>query len=255
MRLPIRRPSPAMTVAIVAVVMALGGTAVAAQLVGKGDIKTGAVGKAEIQTGAVGSAEVRKNALGLRDFTVAARRTLREQSGPAGPRGPAGPAGPAGPKGDTGAQGDTGDTGPAGASALDPVPSGETIRGAVGGDFHAHDADASDFGVDVSLPMPAANHLSDDEVNINVDGWTDAGGQAAPTTTDTNAGCTGTPAAPTAPAGEVCIYVAGADRAFNIEGYSVLPGTGASPYGFKLKWDASQEGDTFIDATWAYTAP
>ena len=53
----------------------------------------------------------------------------------------------------------------------------------------------------------------------------------------------------------MCIYVAGADHAFNLEGYSVLPGTGASPFGFKLKWDASQEGDTFVDAIWAYTAP
>jgi hypothetical protein len=135
------------------------------------------------------------------------------------------------------------------------VPSGDTIHGVVGGDFHAADADASDFGVDVTLPMPAANPLSDDEVNVDVAGWTDAGGQTQPTTTDTNAACTGTPAAPTAPAGEVCIYVAGADHAFNLEGFSVLPGTGASPYGFKLKWDASQEGDTFVDATWAYTAP
>jgi hypothetical protein len=247
MRLPIRHPSPAMTVAIVAVVMVLGGTAFAgSQLVGKGQIKTGAVGKAEIKTGAVGSADVRRNTLGLRDLSAAAEQALRGQTGPAGP---------AGPKGDTGATGERGPSGPAGASALDPVPSGETIRGAVGGDFHAADADASDFGVVVSLPMPAANNLSDDEVNVNVAGWTDAGGQTPPTTTDTNPGCTGTPAAPTAPAGEVCIYVAGADHAFNLEGYSVLPGTGASPFGFKLKWDASQEGDTFVDATWAYTAP
>lgn len=232
-----------MAVAIVAVVIALGGTAFAAQLVGKKDIKTGAVGKAEIKTGAVGSAEVRKNALGLADFKNTAEAALRGQTGPKGDTGPAGERGERGP------------SGPAGASALDPVPSGETIRGVVGGDFHAADADASDFGVDVSLPMPAANDLSDDEVNINVAGWTNAGGQTAPTTTDTNAGCTGTPAAPTAPAGEVCVYVAGADHAFNVQGFSVLPGTGASPYGFKLKWDASQEGDTFIDATWAYTAP
>ena len=69
------------------------------------------------------------------------------------------------------------------------------------------------------------------------------------------AGCTGTPAAPTAPAGKVCIYVSGADHAFNLAGQSVLFGTGASPYGFKLKWDASTAGDTFVDATWAYKAP
>jgi hypothetical protein len=125
----------------------------------------------------------------------------------------------------------------------------------VGADFHAFDSTASDFGVDVTLPIPAANALSDSDVYVNVNGWEDGGGQSAPTTTDTSADCTGTPSAPTAPAGKVCIYVSGADHAFNLAGDSVLFGTGASKYGFKLKWDASQAGDTFVDATWAYTAP
>lgn len=138
---------------------------------------------------------------------------------------------------------------------LGAVPSGRTIRGVVGADYHAFDASASDFGIDVSLPRPARNGLSDDDVFVNVSGWQDGGGQTAPTTTDTNAGCTGTPERPTAPAGKVCIYVSGADHAFNLEGYSALFGTGASRYGFKLKWDASQAGDTFVDATWAYRAP
>jgi hypothetical protein len=154
-----------------------------------------------------------------------------------------------------GPTGPRGATGPAGASALSAVPSGQTIHGVVGGDFHAFDNTASDFGTDVTLPVPAANALSDSDVFVNVAGWQDAGGQTAPTTTDTNASCNGTPAAPTAPAGKVCIYVSGADHAFNLAGDSVLFGTGASPYGFKLKWDASQTGDTFVDATWAYTAP
>lgn len=158
-------------------------------------------------------------------------------------------------KGAQGNRGPSGQPGAAGQSALTPVPSGQTIRGAAGGDFHAFDASASDFGIDVTLPMPAANDLGDDEVFVNVAGWQDGGGQTAPTTTDTDPGCTGTPAVPTAPAGKVCIYVSGADHAFNLNGYSVLFGTGQSPFGFKLKWDASQPGDTFVDATWAYTAP
>jgi hypothetical protein len=107
----------------------------------------------------------------------------------------------------------------------------------------------------MTLPMPAANPLGDDEGNVSVAGQQQSPGQTPATTTDTNAGCSGTPANPTAPPGEVCIYVSGADHAFNLEGYSVMFGTGESPYGFKLKWDASQEGDTFVDAVWAYTAP
>ena len=42
-----------------------------------------------------------------------------------------------------------------------------------------------------------------------------------------------------------------ADRAVS----SVRFGTEASKYGFKVKWDASTQGDTFVDAVWAYTAP
>jgi hypothetical protein len=109
--------------------------------------------------------------------------------------------------------------------------------------------------VDVTLPAAASVALTDNDVFVNVSNWQDAGGQSAPTTTDTNVGCNGTPDAPTAPGGKVCIYVSGADHAFNLNGYSVLFGTGASKYGFKLKWDTTTIGDTFVDATWAYTAP
>lgn len=135
------------------------------------------------------------------------------------------------------------------------VPSGRTIKGAIGGDFDAAAA-ITDWGVIVSLPANARNALSDDDVFINVAGWQSGdAGQVQPTTTDTNAGCTGSPTNPTAPAGKVCIYVAGGDNAQDVNGYSALPGTGASPYGFKLKWENAGTGDTFIDAVWAYTAP
>jgi hypothetical protein len=139
--------------------------------------------------------------------------------------------------------------------AFATVPSGRTIRGAVGGDFDAA-ASVLDWGVILSLPAKARAALSDDDVFVNVAGWTSGDvGQVQPTTTDTDAGCDGSPANPTAPAGKVCIYVAGGDNAEDVQGYSVLPGTGASPYGFKLKWTNTATGDTFIDAVWAYQAP
>ena len=135
------------------------------------------------------------------------------------------------------------------------VPSGRTIRGAVGGDFDAA-ANLTDWGVVVSLPSRARNALGDDDVYVVVTTWTSgAVGQTQPTTTDTNAGCTGTVTSPTAPAGKVCIYVAGGDNATDLNGYSVRPGTGRSPYGFKLAWTNAVPGDTFIDAVWAYRAP
>ena len=45
------------------------------------------------------------------------------------------------------------------------------------------------------------------------------------------------------------------DNAANVSGYSVRPGIAASRFGFKLKWDAMHNGDTFIDAVWAYRFP
>jgi hypothetical protein len=54
----------------------------------------------------------------------------------------------------------------------------------------------------------------------------------------------------------VCIYVAGGDNAADVSGVSIIPGTGGSRLGFKLIWDSSaQNGDTFIDAVWAYRFP
>ena len=227
-------------IGLVALCIALTGTAYAATLprnsVGTRQLKNSAVTSAKIKRNAVSWAKIRRNAVTsrkVRDGSLLAKDFKPGQL----------PRGPKGDKGDPGT------------SALSPVPSGRTIHGAVGGDFHAFDSSASDFGIDVTLPIPAANALGDDAVFVNVLGWQNAGGQTAPTTTDTDVGCTGNPANPTAPAGKVCIYVSGADHAFNLNGYSVLFGTGASPYGFKLKWDASTTGDTFVDATWAYTAP
>jgi hypothetical protein len=240
------RLSYANVMATLAVFLSLGGGAYAvtvpARSVGTRQLRDRAVTNAKLADRAVTRAKIRADAVTssrVRDRSLLARDFAAGQL-------------PAGPRGLTGA---TGPQGAAGPSALSAVPSRRTIHGAAGGDFHAFDATASDFGVDVTLPIPAANALGDDSVFVNVASWQDAGGQTAPTTTDVNAGCTGTPSAPTAPPGVVCVYVSGADHAANVRGLSVLFGSGASPYGFKLAWDASALGDTFVDATWAYTAP
>jgi Collagen triple helix repeat (20 copies) len=186
----------------------------------------------------------------------------RGRRGPAGPRGATGPAGPrgatgaTGPAGPAGPVGPVGPPGPEGASALNPVPPGKTIRGAVGGDYNA-DSTPADWGVVMTLPVAARNNLSDADVTVNIASCHADTGQTCPTASDIaeNPDCNGTPAAPTAPAGVLCVYVSGADNAENLRGHSVLFGSGASPYGFKLLWDVLHTGDTFVDATWAYTAP
>ena len=104
MRLLRHRPSPAMVVACIALLVALGGTSVAAvsalapNSVGTLQIRTGAVTTpklknrnvtgAKIATNAVTGALVRNGSLTRSDFAA--------NSLPVGPTGPAGPAGPAG---------------------------------------------------------------------------------------------------------------------------------------------------------------
>jgi hypothetical protein len=145
-----------------------------------------------------------------------------------------------------------------GRETANAAASGSLMRGAVGADFDSQlppgGLVGADFGVDVSLPKAAGNQLGDNDVYIALR-WKNGGGQTKPTTLDTSSRCTGTLNLPTAPRGKVCIYIAGGDNAANVSGYSVRPGTAQSRYGFKLKWDASHNGDTFIDAVWAYRYP
>ena len=101
-----RRPSPALVVAIIAVIAACAGTAVAARILitSSKQIKNGVITKADLST--------------------ALRKQLRKgRPGPAGAVGPKGDTGATGAKGDTGAagtpgtNGTNGDTGPIGPSS------------------------------------------------------------------------------------------------------------------------------------------
>src|ERR671923_931118 len=88
-RLMSHRPSPAMVVAFIALLAALGSSAYA-QLT----IPRNSVGNAQLKRNAVTSSKVRNGSLLSRDF--------RPGQLPAGPQGPAGPPGPEGPPGLTG---------------------------------------------------------------------------------------------------------------------------------------------------------
>jgi hypothetical protein len=162
--------------------------------------------------------------------------------GPRGPRGPVGPAGPAGPAGSAGA---------AGISATDPLPSGKSVHGVIGFGFAAT---AGNQHVDVGqqLPVPATAPLKDADVYISLSGFTSSGG-ITPTTADTNAGCTGSVTAPTAPAGKVCVYIAAGQNSAGIQGLGIGPA--GTPYGFKISWDSQTSGRSFAEAVYAYTAP
>jgi hypothetical protein len=87
-----RRPSPALVVAIVSLLVALSGTASAALVM---------TGK-QIKDGTVTGKDVKNRTLGTKKLTKKAVTSLKGQRGPAGPQGPAGQQGP---KGDPGPQG------------------------------------------------------------------------------------------------------------------------------------------------------
>lgn len=94
----IRRPSPALVVACLALAIALSGTAVAASVA----LAPNSVGTPQLKNNAVTTAKVKNGSLLRADFRAG--------------QAPAGPAGPAGPPGPAGAAGAAGPAGPAGPS-------------------------------------------------------------------------------------------------------------------------------------------
>jgi hypothetical protein len=230
-----KKPLIISLLAVGAIVTSFIGTSRAAGEITNSDIATGAVNSRtikdygiynrDIYTGAVNSRTLRDGGILYRDLNAGTLRALQSA----------------------------------------PLRSGTTVRGVVGGDFEGFAATPGgpcenncDWGTDMSLPFPAPVGLTDADVLVDTSlcgtdcpGITAASSEANSATT-----CTGTVAAPTAPAGKVCIYVAGAANAVNVVGYSVIPGSsGASKYGFKLAWVSTTADDTFIDAVWAYRAP
>jgi hypothetical protein len=96
----IRRPSPATVIASLALLVALGGTSVAAVSVA---LPRNSVGNAQLKTNAVTSIKVKNGSLLRADFR--AGQIPAGAPGPAGPAGPAGASGPAGPSGPPGSSG------------------------------------------------------------------------------------------------------------------------------------------------------
>jgi hypothetical protein len=96
-------PSPAMTIAVVALLAALSGSAVAASL----------VTSAQIKDGTIQTKDISKKAQAALKGNASVGGALSAQGGP-GPAGPAGPAGPKGDKGDPGLNGTNGVDGAAG---------------------------------------------------------------------------------------------------------------------------------------------
>lgn len=107
-------PSPAMIIALLALFIAMGGSAYAAF-----NLPANSVGTKQIKNGAVNSEKVKDYSLLARDFKPGQLATgARGPQGATGGRGPQGATGAQGPQGATGPQGPRGATGPQGTQGL-----------------------------------------------------------------------------------------------------------------------------------------
>jgi hypothetical protein len=114
------RPSPALVMSIIALVMSVAGTSYAAVR-----LPRNSVGSRQIKNNAVTSAKVRDGSLLRQDFALSELSALR------GPQGEPGAKGDAGPQGERGGQGERGERGPQGLPG-----SNASINGvAAGGDL------------------------------------------------------------------------------------------------------------------------
>jgi len=149
-----RRPSPAMVVACLALLVSLSGVTYAA--VG---IPRNSVGRAQLQNNAVVSSKVKDRSLKAADFARGQLPAGKKgatgatgATGPAGPAGATGPAGPGGPAGPAGTAGATGDRGPSdawfGSTSLTNMTAGKYI---VWGRAFVNNTSGSDFSVSCGL--------------------------------------------------------------------------------------------------------
>jgi hypothetical protein len=178
--------------------------------------------------------------------------------GAAGARGETGPAGPAGAKGETGpggAAGARGETGPAGSpwTLGGVVPSGKTLMGNWLITVRASGASQA-FGNSVSFVLPLSKTPVVHWIRENREEATATGEQKS-------TACLGTVAAPTATAGQLCVYTdtesgLSTNEAVNKFLFQWKWGLGlsASSVGFDTKALSNAEGAVAAGGSWAVTA-
>jgi hypothetical protein len=112
----IGRPSPALVISVIALIVAVagGGSAIADGATMAAKLITGN----QIKNGSVTSSDIKDRSLLVSDFKASERRKLRGAEGPVGPTGNQGPQGLPGSNGAPGAKGDAGPPGTARAYGL-----------------------------------------------------------------------------------------------------------------------------------------
>jgi Collagen triple helix repeat (20 copies) len=223
------RPSPAMVVAMLALLVAMTGTAVAQT---KHFPEFNSI---DIIDNSLTGADVKNKSLTPKDFSgsVRGKPGKRGKTGAKGAQGSVGPPGPSGPPGQTGPQGAQGPSGP----FPGVLPAGQTIRGSfvVGGRAAVVDEafyNASSFGF-ILAAKPVPHYIT--------------GGPTAQ--------CPGSKTNPQAQSGHLCLYEfarvnAAAPEILDPE--TGLPGV--SEQGFFLRLNANAVVDALAYGTWAVTS-
>lgn len=154
------RPST-LIVAVLALVLALGGTATAAKLITGKQIKNSSLTGVDVKNSALTGADVKNGTIGTADLSAAAKKATAGAAGPAGPAGPKGDTGTPGAKGDKGGKGDTGakgaDTGAALLGRMNNLATDLTNQyGFVSGSSSAATDQASHEMLSPSIPVKAS---------------------------------------------------------------------------------------------------
>jgi hypothetical protein len=225
-RLTRYRPSGSMLVALLALVMATSGSAVAASLITGAQIKAGTIQ--------------------LRNISQRAQKALKSTPGAQGVQGLQGSKGDPGPQGDQGVKGDKGDTGAQGnpGPLLQTLPAGKTLKG----DYH------------LGLTTTAANQYTYTGLTFQVPLPTPPTFNFIPMGGPATANCPGSVADPEAAAGFLCLYEGGSQN----KGMGQQPQTcsssggcgpnAADKFGVGLQLSSGVAGFAYSAGTWAVTA-
>ena len=228
-----RRPSPSMIVACIALVVALGGTGLAASLINGNRIQQNSLPGDRVKDASLAGVKVKANTLsgaqinerGLGKVPSAATADVARNAGRLGGL----PA--------------------AGYDSLrqQTIPSGTTVIGAFGisSRVPVGGGGPNDVREVVSLSGLASADLTDATVNFaNAAGAADADGT-----------CAGSAATPSAPPGKVCLYLSATQGAGTVVDGAAIPQLAGSRQGFVVHAATGAGSDTGVFGTWAYTAP
>jgi hypothetical protein len=223
-----RRPSPAFVLAIVALAVALGGTSFASnavvsvsKLINGKKIKKNSIPANRVKKNSLTGKQIKESKLGR---VPKAKNALNA-------------ANAANLGGKPAAAFET--------FAQQSIPAGTTVTGAFGLQHFTNAGTQDHLRQVISLPGTASANLSTANVNFaNAAGVTDA-----------DPACNGTAAAPTAPAGKVCLYLtAGAGLGSTFSGEE-MPPAGGTKFGFVVRSDNAAASGTGVYGIYAYHQP